>query len=296
MAARSADGPKPRTRIQRRNEARILDAALEVFSAHGFHGATLERVAAVAGMSKPNVLYYFRTKRDIHAAVLERTLALWLGPLERLDPDGEPLEEIRRYALAKLRLSREAPLASRLFANEILQGGETIRDYLGRELRALVDAKCAVLRRGIDAGRLAPVEPLHLLFTIWSVTQHYADFAPQIDALHDGDEAALYAGAERTLRLLLDGGLAPRVGESAGPLAEGADTGAGPDTNARGAGRAASAMSDVDTRAAAALATGVEASARPGTAEPVAAQPRAAETRADGHATAGREAAAETSV
>jgi len=200
---------RPRTRIQRRNEERILDAALEVFSVLGFHGATIDRIASGAGMSKPNVLYYFRTKRDIHAAVLERTLALWLEPLEGLDPAGEPIEEIWRYAAAKLRLSREAPLASRLFANEILQGAQTIQSFLRIELAEQVNRKCAVIRAWIDAGRLAPIEPLHLVFTIWAVTQHYADFAPQIDALHDGDEDALHAGAERTLKLLLTRGLAP---------------------------------------------------------------------------------------
>ena len=205
-----SDGaPKPRTRIQKRNEARILDAALEVFSAHGFHGATIDRIAQGAGMSKPNVLYYFRTKRDIHAAVLQRTLVIWLEPLERLDPDGDPIEEIWRYAAVKLRLSREAPLASKLFADEMLQGAQTIQSFLDTELRELVERKCAVVQGWIDAGRIGRVEPLHLLFVVWSVTQHYADFAPQIDALHDGDEDALYGGAERTLRLLLTRGLRP---------------------------------------------------------------------------------------
>ena len=144
-----SDGaPKPRTRIQKRNEARILDAALEVFSAHGFHGATIDRIAQGAGMSKPNVLYYFRTKRDIHAAVLQRTLVIWLEPLERLDPDGDPIEEIWRYAAVKLRLSREAPLASKLFANEMLLGAQTIQSFLDTELRELVERKCAVVRGG----------------------------------------------------------------------------------------------------------------------------------------------------
>ena len=44
---------------------------------------------------------------------------------------------------------------------------------------------------------------------IWSVTQHYADFAPQIDALHKGSDQALMEDAERTLRILLTRGLTP---------------------------------------------------------------------------------------
>ena len=46
----------PRSRIQQKNREAILDAALEVFSAHGFRGATLDQIAEGAGLSKPNLL------------------------------------------------------------------------------------------------------------------------------------------------------------------------------------------------------------------------------------------------
>src|SRR5690606_9703115 len=49
-----------RTRIQREKRELILEAALEVFSMHGFRGATIDQIAEAAGMSKPNLLYYFR--------------------------------------------------------------------------------------------------------------------------------------------------------------------------------------------------------------------------------------------
>jgi len=61
---------RPRTRIQQRNSETILKAALEVFSQHGFRGATLDQIAEVAGLSKPNLLYYFASKEAIHGALL----------------------------------------------------------------------------------------------------------------------------------------------------------------------------------------------------------------------------------
>jgi len=200
---------KKTTRIQTENTERVLDAALDVFSTHGFRGSTVEQIATVAGMSKANVLYYFRRKQDIYVAVLEKTLADWLDPLHALNPDGEPLDELWRYAEAKLRLSREAPAASKLFANEVISGAPMIGHYLQNELRDLVDHKCAVIQSWIDAGKLAPINPLHLLFFIWSTTQHYADFSPQIDALHAGDTDQLFADAHITLKRLLIRGLAP---------------------------------------------------------------------------------------
>ena len=47
---------RSKTRIQKENETRILLAALEVFSQNGFRGATLDRIAATARLSKPNLL------------------------------------------------------------------------------------------------------------------------------------------------------------------------------------------------------------------------------------------------
>ena len=137
-------------------------------------------------MSKPNLLYYFRRKQDIYRALLERMLDDWLAPLEAMDPDGDPIEELRRYITDKLRMSAERPAASRLFANEILAGAPVVGDFLRTRLKALVNEKAAVIRDWVAAGRLAPVDPYHLIFMIWATTQHYADFDLQIRAILGG--------------------------------------------------------------------------------------------------------------
>ena len=171
------------TRIQEKNRAAILDAALDVFSARGFGGATVDRIAAAAGLSKPNLLYYFGSKEAMHNALLEDLLDTWLDPLRALDPAGEPLEEILAYVHRKLQMSRDYPRESRLFANEIVQGAPRIHATLSRDLKALVDAKAAVIEGWIAAGRIAPIHPYHLIFSIWSLTQHYADFDVQVRAV-----------------------------------------------------------------------------------------------------------------
>ncbi len=205
----SGSSSRKRTRIQIRNEARIVRAALDVFSSNGYRGSTVDQIADTAGMSKANVLYYFNTKQDIYAAVLARTLTIWLDPLAELDAEGDPIEELWKYTQEKLRLSRKAPHASRLFANEILQGAPVIKPFLENQLKSLVTRKCQIIQTWIDQGKLAPVAPLHLIFLIWSSTQHYADFAPQINALNTEPEDVLHEQAEQTLKLMLTRGLAP---------------------------------------------------------------------------------------
>jgi TetR/AcrR family transcriptional regulator len=175
--------PAKKTRIQARNQEVILDAALDIFSGHGFRGATVDQIARKSGMSKPNLLYYFRRKDDIYMALLERTLADWLAPLKTLDPGGDPLTELGDYIRAKLDMSLANPMASRLFANEILHGAPKIGKILKGPLKELVDSKAAVIRRWVAEGKIAPVDPYHLIFAIWAVTQHYADFGVQVEAI-----------------------------------------------------------------------------------------------------------------
>jgi TetR/AcrR family transcriptional regulator len=199
---------RPRTRIQRKNHETILDAALEVFSSQGFRGATLDQIAEVAGLSKPNLLYYFPSKDAIHRALLTRLLDLWLDPLRDMDPAGDPVEEVMRYVRRKLELSRDFPRESRLFANEVLQGAPRMGEVLGDRLKRLVEEKAAVLTGWMDAGRIARVHPVHLIFSVWALTQHYADFDVQVRAvLGPGHDP--YAEAAVFLEMLFRRLLAP---------------------------------------------------------------------------------------
>jgi TetR/AcrR family transcriptional regulator len=134
-------------------------------------------------MTKPNLLYYFRRKDDIYLAVLQRTLEMWLTPLEELSADGDPTAEITAYIDRKLELSRDKPKASRLFAMEVMQGAPVLDGVLKGRLKRLVDEKAAVIAGWSAAGRLKAVDPHHLLFMIWATTQHYADFDVQVRAV-----------------------------------------------------------------------------------------------------------------
>ncbi|MBA4798483.1 MAG: TetR family transcriptional regulator C-terminal domain-containing protein [Rhizobiales bacterium] len=183
MAIPRAAQTQRRTRIQEEKEELILEAALEVFSQRGFHGSTIDQIAEVAGMSKPNLLYYFRTKEAMHRALIDRVLENWLEPLQAFDAEGDPEQEIRSYIRRKLEMARDFPRESRLFANEILQGAPHIMAVLEGPLKELVDEKAEVIRAWIASGKVRNCDPYHMIFSIWSTTQHYADFDVQVKAV-----------------------------------------------------------------------------------------------------------------
>ncbi|MFZ1814560.1 MAG: TetR family transcriptional regulator C-terminal domain-containing protein [Rhizobiaceae bacterium] len=214
-----ASGTRRRTRIQAENEDRILEAALEVFSTLGFRGATIDQIAEAAGMSKPNLLYYFPTKEAIHLLLIERLLDKWLDPLRALNPEGNPLSEICGYIRRKLEMARDFPRESRLFANEILQGAPRVEDVLNNELRELVDQKVEVIRAWIKQGKMADCDPYHLLFSIWATTQHYADFDVQVRSVLGEKQSGegRFDDAARFLEMLYLDGLKVRRPDKPAP-------------------------------------------------------------------------------
>jgi TetR/AcrR family transcriptional regulator len=204
--------PKRRTRIQTEKREIILEAALEVFAQHGFRGATIDQIAEAAGMSKPNLLYYFRSKEDIHVTLMHRLLETWLAPLRELDDIGDPITELRSYIRRKLEMARDYPRESRLFANEILQGAPRVMPMLEGELKELVDEKAQIIRGWMRDGRIVRTDPWHLIFAIWATTQHYADFDVQVRAVLGPDRGAegRFEDAARFLEQLFIEGLKPK--------------------------------------------------------------------------------------
>jgi TetR/AcrR family transcriptional regulator len=208
-SSRSA-ATRKRTRIQQEKEEQIFEAALEVFSRHGFRGSTIDQIAEQAGLSKPNLLYYFRAKEDIHRQLLDRLLHNWLEPLRKIDANGDPLSEIQSYISRKLELARDYPRESRLFANEILQGAPRIQEELS-DLRVLVEEKSRIISTWMAAGKINQCDPRHLFFSIWAITQHYADFDAQIQVVLGEPEAGenRFSEAGKFLDQLYFGGLRP---------------------------------------------------------------------------------------
>ena len=179
----SASDEASKGQIRQANEALILAAAERVFAGAGFGGATMAAIAEVAGLPKANLHYYFGSKRELYRTILARILSDWLVPTHGITPQAEPRAAIERYIRDKMALSEQRPHASKVFANELLHGAPVVKTLLATELREMVLAKAAVIDGWVASGRMAPVDGVHLFFTIWAATQTYADFDVQVCAV-----------------------------------------------------------------------------------------------------------------
>ena len=196
------DGRIAKPSAREGNERAILAAAEAVFAEQGFGGATVAAIAAIAGVPKPNVYYYFPTKERLYRAVVERVLNEWLQAASSFDASDDPVEALTSYIGAKMDLARAMPLGSKIWASEIMRGAPAIQDFLDTTLTQWVRARERAIKRWIADGKLKPIEPRVLLYMIWATTQQYANAAHEIATLEHGELSD--AAFERAKRQVVD--------------------------------------------------------------------------------------------
>ncbi len=183
--AHDSDKPaatKPKRRSRAMIEQQILAAAEDVFAQFGFQGAAIDGIAERAGISKQNMLYYFPSKEVLYQRVLQNIVDLWLDKMTLLEQAGdEPRTMMANYIRGKIELSQEHPNGSKVFANEIINGADRLKEYLRDRLLPQLEADVVLIRQWIAEGKINDIDPYHLFFMIWASTQTYADFSTQIE-------------------------------------------------------------------------------------------------------------------
>ncbi len=199
---------KRREQALQEKRTRIMDAALSLFSKNGVSGTTVEQVSELANVSKSNLLYYFKSKDGLYLSVITHLLDVWLTPLQSFSAEQDPIETLSNYIKVKLEMSRDNPAESKLFCMEVVQGAPFLIKELETPLKTLLDAKSTVINEWIKAGKLKPVDPIHLIFSTWAITQHYADFSVQIKAVTGkdlSDPVFFDSTLSNIQRIILDG-------------------------------------------------------------------------------------------
>jgi len=141
--AGGAGGTKRLPRAVR--EQQMLDAAVQMFSANGYHETSMDAIAAQADISKPMLYLYYGSKEELFAACLGRELSRFVETIRAdIDLKQSPHELLRRTILSVLHyidanraswivLYTQAT-SSQAFAHTIRDGREKIIDLVARLL------------------------------------------------------------------------------------------------------------------------------------------------------------------
>ena len=171
--------------IRQKNKLLILEAAKKEFVTHGFKGASIKRIAERANIPRSNIHYYFADKTDLYQQLLNGIIDIWNTHYDTLNEEDDPKTALSAYIRSKVMYSKDDPDASRIFASEIIHGAPVLHDYLSNDFKLWMQSKVAVIESWINKGLIDAINPYHLLFLIWSSTQHYADFNVQVLAALD---------------------------------------------------------------------------------------------------------------
>lgn len=199
----------PKTRIQQKNINLILDTAMDVIAEFGFHGITIDKVAQLSGISRTNIHYYYASRNDLIMATILKVNENWYDAFLEVDPEGEPAEELMKYVRAKLTSSWKHPKFSRVYLAEVLAGAPLTRKYVKTEMRQNFLNACKLVQKWIDEGHIIKVDPAHIFFMIWAMTQYYADHEVPVKLLLgknklDEDD---YQAALKTISAMIVNGL-----------------------------------------------------------------------------------------
>jgi TetR/AcrR family transcriptional regulator len=167
-------------RIRARTLAAIHQAATSVFARDGFEGATTQAIADAAGISKAQLHYYIGSKEALYTQLLQEIVDDWIGVFGFADERYGPAKVIADYVRRKMMFSFEHPERSRIFAAETMRGAPILHQLMKQDSHRRTQQAAAVIQNWVNAGMMAPVDPLLLLFHIWAITQHYADYQHQV--------------------------------------------------------------------------------------------------------------------
>ncbi len=171
--------------IRQKNKAVIFNAAKKEFVTYGFKGASIKRIAERANIARANIHYYFQDKTDLYQQLLSNIIEVWNREYDTLTVDKEPKQALSAYIRAKVMHSKDDPDSSRIFASELIHGAPVLDEYLNGDFKSWLESQVHVINTWIAQGLIDKVNPHHLLFLIWSSTQHYADFNVQVVAALD---------------------------------------------------------------------------------------------------------------
>ncbi|MFD2641440.1 TetR/AcrR family transcriptional regulator [Pseudomonas japonica] len=188
----------------------ILDAASEAFADKGYAATKVATIAELAGLPKSNVHYYFKSKENIYAKVLEDIAPSYLDAcMPVTDADETPIEALTQTLLRMIRLFERQPFAAKVFMAELREGARRLPGEFFTRWTVQTQKSLADIRQWVDRGLLAPVTPEHALLTIWAMAQSCVSRGWQMPGL-SGESMDYDAAASNAARLLL-GGLMPRL-------------------------------------------------------------------------------------
>jgi len=168
---------KEREFLKHRQE--ILEAALELFSAKGFHNVSIQEIAQKAEFAIGTLYKFFENKEDLYKAlVLEQSDKFHNGLVQAIKESDDEIEKLRNYVKAKGEIFKDNISMIRLYFAETRGSSFNIMAGLDLDIREryghFLETLASVFASGMEKKRFKKIaDPYHLAVAIDSLTNAF---------------------------------------------------------------------------------------------------------------------------
>lgn len=168
--------PEQNARVRKTRRAQILDAALTVYVRYGFYGTDMDAVAEQAELAKGLIYYYFKTKRDLFAALYTWMIDAGYAFTDDLlaqSAHAGPVEQLARYAYGVFAANKENPRMVRFFMRLPFDAVAVFGPDVWKEGAEKSDmhrrALAGIIGRGMAEGIIPLADPDRAANSFWTV-------------------------------------------------------------------------------------------------------------------------------
>jgi AcrR family transcriptional regulator len=135
------------------SKEKIIKAAIKVFSAKGYDGASMDEIARAARLTKPMIYYHFKNKKDLYLYLLESHVERFYSRLQDiLNAPRDHLQILRMLIDYYDETFRTNPEMLQLFQRETAGNGRALEILTGKYLSKIQGQMAAFFRDGAQAG------------------------------------------------------------------------------------------------------------------------------------------------
>ena len=145
----------------------LLSAATSIFAESGYEGATVDMIAARAGVNKAMISYHFGGKHGLYNSILDRDFRWALARLSELaiESAGAPAK-LARFVAIFGDLHQRRPGLSAMMLREAMSGGSGLDADLFPVLGRIFGAVQSLVAQGVAEGSFREVDPLFMHHTV----------------------------------------------------------------------------------------------------------------------------------
>lgn len=171
-------------------KSRILDAALGEFSAHGFEGARVDRIARQAAINKAMIFYYFSSKQNLYHSLIKNVLLDFIPQVQKTVLESRTPDRLfETFPALYIRYFSQKKEVIRIIGSEMIHAPQNITPLIREIFSAFPTAPSSMFQKILTGwhkkGLISESDPVQFVFNIVPLCLFPFIAQPMVEAIMD---------------------------------------------------------------------------------------------------------------